>query len=97
MILILPRPLPLSKLGHSTIPPPTTPPITPTGREPAEPTLHVYIMSEFKLAAARYGKDAVRVFRLIKPSNPGGQHQVVEYNVCLLLEGDIETRCASFL
>jgi urate oxidase len=54
-------------------------------------------MSEFKLTAARYGKDKVRVFRVIKPSNPGGQHQVVEYNVSLLLEGDIETRCASFL
>jgi len=53
-------------------------------------------MSEFKLTAARYGKDEVRVFRVIKPSIPGGQHQVVEYNVCLLLEGDIETRCASF-
>ena len=51
-------------------------------------------MSEFKLAAARYGKDSVRVFRVIKPSITGGQHQVVEYNVCLLLEGDIETRYA---
>ena len=52
-------------------------------------------MSEFKLAAARYGKDSVRVFRVIKPSIPGGQHQVVDYNVCLLLEGDIETRYTS--
>ena len=54
-------------------------------------------MSEFKLAAARYGKDSVRVFRVIRPSLPGGQHQVVEYNVCLLLEGDIETRYAGSL
>lgn len=54
-------------------------------------------MSEFKLSAARYGKDIVRVFRVIKPSIPGGQHQVVEYNVCLLLEGDIETRYARTL
>ena len=54
-------------------------------------------MSEFKLSSARYGKDIVRVFRVIKPSIPGGQHQVVEYNVCLLLEGDIETRYAMSL
>ena len=54
-------------------------------------------MSDFKLTAARYGKDKVRVFRVIKPSTPGGQHQVVEYNVCLMLEGDIETRYASIL
>jgi len=48
-------------------------------------------MSEFKLAAARYGKDKIRVFRVIRPSLLGGQHQVVEYNVCLLVEGDIDT------
>jgi Uricase len=60
-------------------------------------TLDTSLMSEFNLSAARYGKDKVRVFRVIRPSTPGGQHQVVEYNVCLLLEGDIETRYASFL
>ena len=79
------------KLSHSH-----PPPVAPPDRGLAEPTPHTYIMSEFKLTAARYGKDEVRVFRVIKPSIPGGQHQVVEYNVCLLLEGDIETRCASF-
>ncbi|TDL25562.1 uricase [Rickenella mellea] len=42
----------------------------------------------FNLTAARYGKDKVRVFRVVKNGN---WHEVVEYNVCTLLEGDIET------
>jgi urate oxidase len=41
------------------------------------------------LAQARYGKDKVRVFRIVRE---GVWHHVVEYNVCTLVEGDIETR-----
>ena len=45
------------------------------------------------LAEARYGKDKVRVFRVVRE---GKIHQVVEYNVQVLLEGDLETRQAAF-
>jgi len=40
------------------------------------------------LATARYGKDKVRVLRVVKNDK---WHEIVEYNVCTLLEGDIET------
>ncbi|EUC64806.1 uricase [Rhizoctonia solani AG-3 Rhs1AP] len=40
------------------------------------------------LTAARYGKDKVRVFRVVREGN---KHSVVEYNVRALLEGDIAT------
>jgi len=40
------------------------------------------------LTFARYGKDKVRVFRIVRT---GDFQEVVEYNVCSLLEGDIET------
>lgn len=40
------------------------------------------------LTAARYGKDKVRVFRVVRE---GDKHSVVEYIVRALLEGDIET------
>lgn len=44
-----------------------------------------------QLAAARYGKDKVRVFRVVR--DPESKvHNVVEYNVTVLLEGAIETR-----
>lgn len=43
------------------------------------------------LSAARYGKDKVRVLRVVR--EPGSKvHHIVEYNVTVLLEGDIETR-----
>ncbi|KAG2048380.1 uricase [Suillus hirtellus] len=45
-------------------------------------------MSESVLTNTRYGKDLVRVFRVVRD---GEFHQVVEYNVTVLLEGDIET------
>ncbi|KAG1891620.1 uncharacterized protein F5891DRAFT_1069824 [Suillus fuscotomentosus] len=45
-------------------------------------------MSESVLTNTRYGKDLVRVFRVVRD---GEFHQVVEYNVSVLLEGDIET------
>jgi urate oxidase len=45
-------------------------------------------MSESVLTSARYGKDLVRVFRVVRD---GEFHKVVEYNVTVLLEGDIET------
>ncbi|KAG2121118.1 hypothetical protein DEU56DRAFT_112253 [Suillus clintonianus] len=45
-------------------------------------------MSESVLTSARYGKDLVRVFRVVRD---GEFHQVVEYNVTVLVEGDIET------
>lgn len=41
------------------------------------------------LSHARYGKDKVRVFRVVRD---GAWHNVVEYNVTALVEGDIETR-----
>jgi len=40
------------------------------------------------LTFARYGKDKVRVFRIVRSEN---WQDVVEYNVCALLEGKIET------
>ncbi|KIK34525.1 hypothetical protein CY34DRAFT_812841, partial [Suillus luteus UH-Slu-Lm8-n1] len=46
-------------------------------------------MSESVLTSARYGKDLVCVFRVVRGIE---FHQVVEYNVTVLLEGDIETR-----
>ena len=44
------------------------------------------------LATARYGKDKVRVFRVVRDLE-SKVHNVVEYNVTVLLEGAIETRC----
>lgn len=43
------------------------------------------------LSANRYGKDLVRVFRVIRPTTPGGKQIVLEYNVRLMLEGDFGT------
>lgn len=45
------------------------------------------------LADSKYGKDKVRVFRVVKNDKV---HQVVEYNVRVLLEGDLEKRQARF-
>lgn len=42
------------------------------------------------LSHARYGKDKVRVFRIVRESEKW--HNIVEYNVTALVEGDIETR-----
>ena len=43
------------------------------------------------LASARYGKDKVRVLRVVR--DPTSKvHDVVEYNVTVLVEGAIETR-----
>ena len=41
------------------------------------------------LSHARYGKDKVRVFRIVRE---GAAHRVVEYNVTALVEGDIDAR-----
>lgn len=41
------------------------------------------------LSAARYGKTLVRVFRVVRE---GSWHNIIEYNVEALLEGDIATR-----
>ena len=41
------------------------------------------------LSHARYGKDKVRVFRVVRE---GKWQTVVEYNVTALLEGDIDVR-----
>lgn len=42
------------------------------------------------LTHARYGKDKVRVLRVVR--EPGSKvHHIVEYNVTVLLEGDIDT------
>lgn len=46
------------------------------------------------LAEARYGKDKVRVFRVVREDKI---HHVVEYNVQVLLEGRLDTRQAIFL
>ena len=43
-------------------------------------------MSSVKLSHARYGKQAIRVFRIVREEK---WHFVVEYNVTALLEGDI--------
>ncbi|KAH9461079.1 hypothetical protein MJO28_009772 [Puccinia striiformis f. sp. tritici] len=45
-------------------------------------------MSPFPLVSARYGKENVRVFRVVKT---GTWHEVVEYTVSVLLEGQIES------
>jgi len=48
------------------------------------------------LATARYGKDKVRVFRVVR--DPESKvHNVVEYNVTVLVEGAMETRSAHIL
>lgn len=44
------------------------------------------------LAEARYGKDKVRVFRVVRE---GKTHHVVEYDVQVLVEGNMETRRAT--
>lgn len=44
-------------------------------------------MTSVQLAHARYGKQAVRVFRIVREEK---WHTVVEYNVTTLLEGDIQ-------
>lgn len=41
------------------------------------------------LSHARYGKDKVRVLRVVRE---GSWHTVVEYNVKALVEGDIDIR-----
>lgn len=46
----------------------------------------------FTLSANRYGKDKIRVFRVIKPSTPGGKQIVLEYNVRVMIEGEFDTR-----
>ncbi|KAF9223236.1 uricase [Gyrodon lividus] len=43
--------------------------------------------SEVVLKSARYGKDKIRLFRV---KREGSFHYVVEYNVTVLLEGDID-------
>lgn len=43
-----------------------------------------------KLAAARYGKDNVRVYKVHR-DEASGVHTVYEMTVCVLLEGEIET------
>ncbi|KAI0312236.1 uricase [Amylostereum chailletii] len=40
------------------------------------------------LSTARYGKDRIRVFRVVR--GDGGVHNIVEYNVTALLEGAID-------
>jgi len=42
------------------------------------------------LASAKYGKDKVRVFRVVRDAT-SKVHDVVEYNVTVLVEGAIET------
>lgn len=46
------------------------------------------------LSANRYGKDKVRVFRVVRSNVPGGKQQVYEYNVRLMIEGDFAQRYA---
>lgn len=41
------------------------------------------------LTAARYGKDKIRVCRVVREDK---WHHVVEYNVAALVEGDIDLR-----
>ena len=44
------------------------------------------------LSHARYGKDKVRVLRVVRD---GAWHNIVEYNVTVLVEGDIDIRSVS--
>jgi hypothetical protein len=44
------------------------------------------------LTSARYGKDKVRVFRVVRDAT-SKVHDVVEYNVTVLVEGAVDTRC----
>jgi urate oxidase len=46
------------------------------------------------LAESKYGKGKVRVFRVVREEDK--VHQIVEYNVQVLLEGDLEKRQAAF-
>jgi hypothetical protein len=46
-------------------------------------------MSNTVLSLAEYGKDNIRVFRVVRD---GRRHIVVEYNVTVLLQGDIDIR-----
>jgi urate oxidase len=39
------------------------------------------------LSSARYGKDKVRIFRVVRD---GDWHTIAEYNVTTLLEGDVD-------
>lgn len=48
-------------------------------------------MADIKLTGARYGKDAVRVLRVVRKEGERW-HDIVEYNVCALFEGNIATR-----
>jgi urate oxidase len=41
------------------------------------------------LSSATYGKDKVRVFRVVRDEK---WHKVVEYNVTVLLQGDLDAR-----
>lgn len=43
-----------------------------------------------KLAAARYGKDNIRVYK-VERDEATRTHTVIEMTVSVLLEGDIET------
>lgn len=45
------------------------------------------------LAEAKYGKDKVGVFRVVREDKV---HRVVEYSVQVLLVGDLERRQAAF-
>lgn len=52
------------------------------------PSFSTFTMSA--LAAARYGKDNVRVYKVHRDEKTGVQ-TVVEMTVCVLLEGEIDT------
>ncbi|KIJ31342.1 hypothetical protein M422DRAFT_61667 [Sphaerobolus stellatus SS14] len=43
------------------------------------------------LTSARYGKDLVRILRVVRHDGKEGVQDVAEYNVCALVEGAIET------
>jgi urate oxidase len=43
-----------------------------------------------KLAAARYGKDNIRVYK-VERDEATKTHTVTEMTVCVLLEGEIDT------
>ena len=43
-----------------------------------------------KLAAARYGKDNIRVYK-VERDEASKTHTVIEMTVCVLLEGEIDT------
>jgi urate oxidase len=60
------------------------------GVQQAQPSYTHKLARMPQLAAARYGKDNVRVYK-VERDEASKTHTVIEMTVCVLLEGEIET------